>query len=86
MILTPELEIARVNEALCVLLGRSTSELVSRSLLGFTHPDDVERTVEKAQSVLRGEKDRPLLKRYVRPDGSSVETLVTGRADRPGGL
>jgi len=85
MILTAKLEIARVNETLCRLLARGASDLVGHSILEFTHPDDVERSVEKRTSMMRKDPDAPLLKRYARPDGSIVEALVTAALIEPEG-
>ncbi len=67
----------RVNEALCPLLGRGADELVGRSILDFTHPEDRHRSVEKRESMVDGSAEAALVKRYVRPDGSVVEAIVT---------
>ena len=77
MMLTPQLRVLRVNEALCRLLDRCAEELVGRSILDFTHPEDRQRSVAKRESMVEGREDAPLVKRYVRPDGSTVEALVT---------
>ena len=52
-------------------------ELVGRSILDFTHADDVKRSVEWSESRSAGDVIAPLVKRYVRPDGSIVEAQVT---------
>ena len=67
----------RVNKAMCLLSGRGCEELVGRSILEFTHPDDVKRSIDWSDGKTRQHADAPLLKRYVRPDGSIVEALVT---------
>ena len=77
MILSQQLRVLRVNEALCPLLGRGADELVGRSILDFTHPEDRQRSVEKRESMVEGGAEAPLVKRYVRPDGSVVEAIVT---------
>ncbi len=78
MVMSTDLEIARVNDALCAVLGRSPVELLRHSVLDFTHPDDLERTNEKRLSLLRKRQDtEPLYKRYLRGDGTVVEALVT---------
>jgi len=77
MILSQQLRVLRVNEALCPLLGRGAKELVGRSILDFTHPEDRQRSVEKRESMVDGGAEAPLVKRYVRPDGSVVEAIVT---------
>jgi diguanylate cyclase (GGDEF)-like protein/PAS domain S-box-containing protein len=83
MILTPQLDLARVNTALCAILGRDAGELVGHSILEFTHPDDLQRSVEKRTSMMRTDTDAPLVKRYVRPDGSIVEAIVTAALVKP---
>ena len=77
MALSTDLEILRVNAAMCAVLGRDSSGLVGRSVLDVTHPDDVERTDEKRLSLLRKENSGPLKKRYLRADGTVVEAVVT---------
>ncbi len=86
MILTPQLELARVNAALCVILGRPAGELVGHSILEFTHPDDLQRSVEQRTSMIRNDAAAPLVKRYVRPDGLIVEAIVTAALVAPGGV
>ena len=46
VMLTERLQVTRVNAAMCRLLGRSEKELIGRSILEFTHPDDVQRSRE----------------------------------------
>ena len=79
MILTLQLRVIRVNAAMSPLLGRSANELVGRSILEFTHPDDVQPSVEKRESMRDHPRvaDAPLVKRYLRPDGSVVDAQVT---------
>ena len=83
MILTAQLEIVRVNGALCALLARESSELAGHSILEFTHSEDLERSVELRTVMMRDQQDAPLLKRYVRPDGSIVEAMVTAALIEP---
>jgi diguanylate cyclase (GGDEF)-like protein len=48
-------------------------------VLEFTHPDDLGRSVENRESIVNGvtRVDAPLVKRYLRPDGSIVDAIVT---------
>jgi diguanylate cyclase (GGDEF)-like protein/PAS domain S-box-containing protein len=63
----------RVNDALCALLRRPREELIGTRDNELTHPDDRERDVELAWTILRGELDSVQLeKRFVRPDGEVV--------------
>jgi diguanylate cyclase (GGDEF)-like protein/PAS domain S-box-containing protein len=68
----------RVNDAYCRFLQRDRRELLGRSPMEFTHPDDVSLS-EPATAVARGlrpDTDRnsavPVDKRYLLPDGSIV--------------
>ena len=85
MILTSQLEIVRVNDALCALLARESSQLVGHSILEFTHPDDLQQSVELRKVMVRGPQHAPMLKRYLRPDGSIVEVTVTAALIEPEG-
>lgn len=85
VILTTQLEIVRVNGQFCELVGRGRSELVGRSILDFTHPDDLQRSLELRKVMVGGQRDGPLLKRYVRPDGSVVDAMVTTAHVEPDG-
>ena len=69
----PDGRLQRVNRALCELLGFAPQELLGRSLLEFTHPDDRARSAAVAQRALAGELlGAELTKRYVRADGATV--------------
>jgi diguanylate cyclase (GGDEF)-like protein/PAS domain S-box-containing protein len=83
-ILTRELTLVRVNDCLCELLGRPAHEVIGRSILEFTHPDDLRRSVEKVDETIEGD-EAPLVKRYVRPDGSTIEVHVTTTFVEPQG-
>jgi diguanylate cyclase (GGDEF)-like protein/PAS domain S-box-containing protein len=67
-----------VNPALCLILGRSESQLLGHPSTEFTHPDDVDesnRTVAALQAGrLRSSSTR---KRLLRPDGTVVPVLRT---------
>lgn len=68
---------ARVNAALCRLLGRSEAELLGRRDQQFTHPDDRQADVDAAWRILQGELDTwQCEKRFVRPDGSIVWAIA----------
>ncbi|MGO9901989.1 MAG: EAL domain-containing protein [Solirubrobacteraceae bacterium] len=73
--LTPQRRVLWVNAALCALLGRDAEQLVGHSILEFSHPDDVQRSIEWCESRLKGDVEAPLAKRYVRPDGSFVDAV-----------
>jgi diguanylate cyclase (GGDEF)-like protein/PAS domain S-box-containing protein len=77
VMLTLGLRVVRANDAMGRLLGRAPGELVGRSILDFTHPDDVKPSVDWNRSRSGGNVIAPLVKRYVRKDGSIVEAQVT---------
>ena len=56
---------------------------MGRSILDFTHEDDARRSVEWTDSRSGGNALAPLVKRYVRPDGSTVEAQVTTAVIEP---
>ena len=77
VMLTRELHVLRVNNAMCELLARDAEGLIGRSVLDFTHPEDVQPSVAWIDSRSEGRLLPPLMTRYLRPDGSIVEAQVT---------
>jgi PAS domain S-box-containing protein len=66
----------RVNQAFCAMLGYSREDLLSRTSLEITHPDDREASGTRTKALLEGVVDSNLLeKRYVRADGQVVWAL-----------
>jgi diguanylate cyclase (GGDEF)-like protein/PAS domain S-box-containing protein len=85
VMLDRRLQVLRVNDALCRLFGRDAAQIVGRSILEFTHPDDVAPSRVWNESRLQGNVLAPLVKRYVRPDGSLVEVQLTTALVEPRG-
>ncbi|MCI0663137.1 MAG: PAS domain S-box protein [Acidobacteria bacterium] len=50
-----DLRLQRVNKAYCDALGYSEEELLNRSCIEITHPDDIEKEIELTKQLLRGE-------------------------------
>ncbi|MGC4119718.1 MAG: PAS domain S-box protein [Myxococcales bacterium] len=68
----------RVNPSFCRLTGFTEAELLERSFLEITHPDDRESDAAQLASLARGEVEGfESEKRFVRPDGSMVWGHVT---------
>ncbi len=62
-----------VNEKLCTILGYTRAELLQKTFLDITHPDDLAASNESFAALLRGDWASYVLeKRYVRKDGSPV--------------
>ncbi|MCC7022514.1 MAG: PAS domain S-box protein [Thermomicrobiales bacterium] len=71
--------IVQVNRALCDLLGYTDTALLDSSIVTYSHPDDISRTLALVERALSGEIDRfSLEKRYCRRDGQFVWALVSG--------
>jgi PAS domain S-box-containing protein len=67
-----------VNDALCRLLGRDREELRGRVVERITHPDDLEVSIERLETLVAvGEGSYTLDKRYLHADGTPVEVQLT---------
>jgi PAS domain S-box-containing protein len=63
----------RVNRSLCDTLGYSEQELLARTFVDITHPDDVERHLDLAEQLFRDEiPSYRLEKRFLTKDGRLV--------------
>jgi diguanylate cyclase (GGDEF)-like protein/PAS domain S-box-containing protein len=77
-IVGPERTLERVNTAFCKFLRRERGELIGRSPMDFTHPDDQDSSVVASDLVrdptrkIDAELPPPVEKRYCLPDGSVV--------------
>jgi PAS domain S-box-containing protein len=68
----------RVNAAMCKFLGYSEEELLARTLLEITHPEDRDHSREVGRRLDTGESDVfDIEKRYIRKDGSAVWARAT---------
>ncbi len=82
-ILSLDYRFLRVNDALCRITGFAASELLEKSMLEITHPDDVPETISWAERLLAGEFDRyEIDKRYVRGNGETVWVHLSVRLIR----
>ena len=66
----------RVNTAVCTLLGRPADALIGRSWEEFSHPDDVPLGPAVLEQLAAGDDTYAGERRYVRPDGTIVWTLL----------
>jgi diguanylate cyclase (GGDEF)-like protein/PAS domain S-box-containing protein len=74
---------ARVNPALCRITGYPPDELLAVTFQDITHPDDLDKDLELAGQLRRGEiTSYQMEKRYRRPDGSYVWVSLSGSIAR----
>lgn len=70
----------RVNPRFCEMTGYPEAELLAKTSIELTHPEDRARDQATMAAVLSGQSDeRQIEKRYVRKDGTTRWVLVTGR-------
>jgi two-component system, sensor histidine kinase and response regulator len=73
----------KVNRALCETVGYSEQELVSLTFQDITHPADLEKDLELAAQLVRGEiSTYHLDKRYIHKDGRIVWILLVASVVR----
>jgi diguanylate cyclase (GGDEF)-like protein/PAS domain S-box-containing protein len=67
-----------VNDALCRIVGYSHEELLTKTFVDLTHPDDIHVDVAHVQELVLGQRDSyEMEKRYIRKDGSEIWILLT---------
>ncbi len=77
--------IVKANAAFARMVGRAPDELVGRSMSDFTHPDDVDESIQNMQRVVAGQSDHyEFEKRYVNAEGKTVWGRVTAAPIRDG--
>ena len=68
----------RVNRKFCDIVGYSSEELLTKSFLELTHPDDLDNDLDLVRSMLARERNNySLEKRYFRKDGCIVWANIT---------
>jgi PAS domain S-box-containing protein len=76
---TPALRFTRVNQKFCEIVGYSRKELLARTYMDLTHPQDRHRDMKALARVLRAKTDSwSIEKRCVRKDGIAVWMRVDG--------
>ncbi len=67
-----------MNDRLCAMLGYTREELLSKTFVNVTHPDDVEPNRRLFEASIAGAGDTySLEKRYIRKDGGVIWGMVT---------
>lgn len=75
----PAFRFTRVNEKFCEIAGYSAEELLTKTYIGLTHPDDRQRDMCEFAQVLRGKADAwAIEKRCLRKDKSPIWVGVHG--------
>lgn len=75
----PALRFTRVNRTFCEIVGYSGEELLARTYLDLTHPQDRRRDMKALARVLRAKADSwSIEKRLVRKDGRAIWVAVDG--------
>ena len=64
-----------VSAASRKLLGYTPDEMIGRNMLEFMHPDDRERTLAHAQTVMEGKLQNNFENRYIHKDGRVVDIM-----------
>jgi PAS domain S-box-containing protein len=79
----PAFRFTRVNQKFCEIAGYSAEELLTKTYLGLTHPQDRQRDMNGLARVLNGKTDSwSIEKNCVRKDGSAIPVRVNGAALR----
>jgi PAS domain S-box-containing protein len=75
----PGFRFTRVNQTFCEIVGYSAEELLCKTYIGLTHPEDRQRDMAELARILRGKADSwSIEKRCVRKDGSLIWASVHG--------
>jgi PAS domain S-box-containing protein len=75
----PGFRFTRVNQKFCEIAGYAAEELLSKTYIGLTHPDDRQRDMTDLARILRGQANSwSIEKRCVRKDGSLIWAGVHG--------
>lgn len=84
-LISQDSRLLEVNRALCRMLGYSEAELVDRTILDITHPDDITETQQRLGELVRGGQPvQTVEKRYLAKSGRVVWVRVTSAAVRDG--
>ncbi len=85
-LVAPAGELEHVNPRLCEMIGYTRAQLVGKTIVDITHPDDLTIDLALREQLMLGVRDAyQIEKRYVRADGSllwgKLSVSVVRRAD-----
>ncbi len=73
----------QVNDALCLMAGRSAEDLIGRSTVEITHPEDRHLSAWSYPELSSAATDcHRMEKRFLRPDGTVVQTIRVAKIVR----
>jgi two-component system CheB/CheR fusion protein len=73
----PSFCFTQVNQKLCKITGYSEKELLTKTYIGLTHPQDCRRDMNALTQLLRGKTDSWFIeKRCVSKDGKAIQVSV----------
>ncbi len=80
---SPAFRFTRVNQKFCDIAGYSAEELLTKTYIGLTHPQDRQRDMDALARVLQAKTNSwSIDKRCVCKDGSVVSVRINGTALR----
>lgn len=72
-----------VNDVFCEMLGYKHDVLIKKTWAEITHAEDLNKDIKLFDELLGGERDHyQLEKRFIRKDGTPIETTIYVRAQR----
>ena len=78
---SPAFRFTRVNQKFCEIAGYSAEELLTKTYIGLTHPQDRQRDMDALAKVLLAKTNSwSIDKRCVRKNGSVISVRVDGAA------